>query len=291
MNKIKKLLIAGGDLRQIYCAERLKKSYDVYIIGIDKKFIPENVFIPEATASMIEEFDCVVLPVQPPDENGSIVTPLFSRELNVTELQQLLKNDAVIFSGLSSPRLSDFFPKRKIFPYMEQEELTIRNAVATAEGAVMTALQELPVTLNGTSVLIVGAGRIGASLAIILKGFGASVTAAVRNSRGAAKAELLGISHIQSDNMGGDFRLVFNTVPKLLFTKDVTEKFPKDTLFIDLASRPGGFAQDAVKALGQRFMWELGIPGKTAPVTSGEAEADTIADLLENAGERRTAYD
>ena len=46
----------------------------------------------------------------------------------------------------------------------------------------MIALSELPVTLSGLKILIVGMGRIGTALTEILKGFGADVTAAVIGS-------------------------------------------------------------------------------------------------------------
>ncbi|MBO5164175.1 MAG: dipicolinate synthase subunit A [Ruminococcus sp.] len=283
MDKRKKVLIAGGDMRQIYCGERLCREYDIYTIGIDREHFSDKLNLPEADETMAGVFDCAVLPVTPPDESGNIFTPLFSGTLNAAYVKKLLKSDAVVFTGISSRRTADFFPNHLIFSYMDREELAVKNAVPTAEGAVMLALEELPVTLNGLPVLIAGAGRIGTSLAIILKGFGADITIAVHNSKGAAKAGLLGVRSVYTEKIDGNYGLVFNTVPSVIFTEDVLEKFPENTLFIDLASRPGGFDLKSAEKTGRRVIWALGVPGKNAPKTAGTAVAETIIEMTESA--------
>lgn len=282
MDKRKKVLIAGGDMRQIYCGERLFGKYGVYTIGIEKEHFPDVLNLPEADENMSGEFSCAILPVPPPDESGNIFTPLFSGTINTAYVKKLLKSDAVVFTGINSMKMSDYFPSHRIFSYMDREELAVKNAVPTAEGAVMLALEKLPVTLNGLPVLIAGAGRIGMSLAIILKGFGADITMAVHNSKGAAKAGLLGVKSVYTEKIDGGYGLVFNTVPSVIFTEDVLAKFSEETLFIDLASRPGGFDFKSAEKMGKRVIWALGIPGKNAPKTAGAAVADTIIEIMEN---------
>ena len=145
-------------------------------------------------------------------------------------------------------------------------------------------MENLPVTLNGLPVLIVGLGRIGTALAEILKGFGADVTAAVRNAAGAAKSRILGIKSICTKDMDGSFGLVFNTVPSQIFDGARLEMFPWETLFIDLASRPGGFDMNAASIQGKKVLWALGIPGKSAPVTAGKYVGETVINILEERG-------
>lgn len=135
-----------------------------------------------------------------------------------------------------------------------------------------------------SKVLIVGLGRIGTALAEILKGFGADVTASVRNAKGAAKARILGIKSVCTSKMDTDYSLVFNTVPEMIFDNELLEKFSNDTFFIDLASKPGGIDFDSAATLGKKVVWALGIPGKTAPVTSGEFIAETVAGIIEERG-------
>lgn len=263
------ILIAGGDMRQIYCAEKLSDIYSVKVIGIDS--------VKSDLSG--DKFDCVVLPVPPLDEKGNISTPCSADTFSVSELKKFMKDDCIIFTGRPDRRLDEMFGNR-IIDYMSREDLCLKNAVPTAEGAIEIALAELPVTLSGLSVLIVGMGRIGTALAEILKGFGADITAAVRSARGAGKARVIGIKSVCMSDMGSDYGLVFNTAPELVFSREVLRKFSDDTLFIDLASRPGGFDFISASELNKKVIWALGLPGKTAPVTAGEIVAETITNIL-----------
>lgn len=267
------ILIAGGDMRQIFCADKLAEEYNVCTTGFNSDFTHESTL-------QNDFFDCLVLPVPPLDEKGNINTPCSESEISLTDLSKYLKKDCLIFTGRSDKRLDEFFPENEIIDYMNLEELTLKNAIPTAEGAVQIALDELPVTLNGLPVLIIGMGRIGTALAEILKGFGADITVSVHNAKGSAKARIHGIKSICTKDMDTKYKLVFNTVPKLIFTHELLEKFDSNTLFIDLASRPGGFDFEAAAELGKKVIWALGLPGKTAPVTAGEFVAESVSYIL-----------
>lgn len=275
-----KILVAGGDMRQIYCAVKLSSEYDTYVMGFSDDVIPEKMDVKKHADGNNVLYDCAVLPVPPLDENGMITAPFSADGISPEKIRSLLKDNAVIFVGKSDRKLEKAFEGMKITDYMEREELSLKNAIPTAEGAVGIAISELPVTLNGLKVLIVGLGRIGTALAEILKGFGADVTTAVRNAKGTAKARIIGIKSVCTDKMDTDYRLVFNTVPEMIFDRKLLEKFGSDTLFIDLASKPGGIDFDSASALGKKVVWALGIPGKTAPVTSGEFIAETVINIL-----------
>lgn len=273
---MKNILIVGGDMRQIWCAQRLTEKYRVSLKGFGAENVPDRINLSSHSGL----FDCAVLPVPPLNEKGLINTPCYSGEVSPTDVEKLLVPDAVIFAGRADSRVRQAFSGHEVLDYMEREELSLRNAVPTAEGAVQIALEELPVTLSGLKVLIVGMGRIGTALAEILKGFGADITAAVHNARGSAKAALIGVKSVCIDNMPADFGLVFNTVPAMIFGREQLSRFGEDTLFIDLASKPGGIDFTTAQELGRKVIWALGLPGKTAPVTSGEIIAETIENML-----------
>lgn len=283
-----RILIAGGDMRQIYCAEKLSEQYEIAVIGFDEKYLPEgiNSYSVENDKKLL--YDCIVLPVPSLDEKGNVNTPCFDGQLGLSDIKKIIKTDGIIFVGRKDNRLNDFFEDIKIIDYMEREDLSLKNAIPTAEGAIQLALEELPVTLNGIKALIVGLGRIGMSLAVILKGFGADVTVAVRNSKGAAKARILGVKSVCTDELDTDYELVYNTVPNLIFTRELLSKFSDKTLFVDLASKPGGIDFESATELGKRVVWALGLPGKTAPITSGYIIAETISCML---SERWINYD
>ena len=280
-----KILIAGGDTRQLFCADCLSRSYDIKLIGFDKEYSDTAAQLPFADSSDCGSFDYAVLPVPSLGQDGYIYTPCFSSQLTAETMDSFLTDDGIVYAGRADDRLRRMLPHREIYDYLTREELSLRNAVPTAEGAVQLALEELPVTLNGLKVLIVGMGRIGCALAEILKGFGAEITAAVHNPRGAAKARLHGISSVPTRRLDGSYRLIFNTVPKLIFDKELLSRFEPSALFIDLASMPGGIDLTAASELGIRAIWALGLPGKTAPVTSGEIIADTVSAMIAERGE------
>ncbi len=274
------ILIAGGDIRQIYCAKKLADIYNTGVVGFDSDFAGNDF--------SGDKCDCIVLPVPPLDEKGNINTPCSDDVITPDMLRKFMKKDCIIFTGRYDKRLNELFPYNEIINYMSREDLSLKNAVPTAEGAVQIALEELPVTLNGLAVLIVGMGRIGTALAEILKGFGADITVAVRNSKGAGKARITGVKSICTKNMhlNTNYGLVFNTAPELVFDRELLQKFSNDTLFIDLASRPGGFDFKSAVELNKKVIWALGIPGKTAPVTAGEIVAETIINILSEEGDK-----
>lgn len=279
----KNLLIAGGDLRQIYCAQRLTDDFNVFYTGFDEKYFGDiSAVLP--VSEMRGKADYAVLPVLPPDESGEISAPLFSGTVNAKDIAPLLSDNAIIFTGMDSGKVSGFFPSHEVVAYMESEELALRNAIPTAEGAIMIALEKLPVTLNGLPVLIVGLGRIGTALAYILKGFGADITAAVRNGRGAAKAEMLGIKSVCTKDIKGEYSLVYNTVPTPIFNEEILAKFPEDTLFVELASRPFGIDMESAEKIGRQVIMASGLPGKTAPVTAGRAVGEVIVRTINERG-------
>lgn len=272
-------------MRQLYCAARLSREFDTAVTGFDGQRLPDELGLRLAVESEYGVFDHAVLPVPPLNDDGSLLTPCCSRTLSPHTVEKMLAPDGVIFAGRVDERLREAFPNREICDYMLREELSLKNAIPTAEGAVQIALDELPVTMNGMKILIVGMGRIGTALTEILKGFGADITVAVRNSRGAAKARLHGVKAASLKELGGGYGLVFNTVPSLVFDRELLSRFDKNTLFIDLASKPGGIDFDAALELGIKAIWALGLPGKTAPVTAGEFIAETVMGMIGERGD------
>ncbi|MCM1472521.1 MAG: hypothetical protein NC040_00580, partial [Muribaculaceae bacterium] len=144
-----RILVAGGDMRQIYCAGKLSALYDTYVMGFSADSIPEKMNLTQVVTDKNSFYDFVVLPVPPLDENGNITAPFSDKKINPEEIRGLLKPDGIIFAGKYNKKLSDIFMNHEIIDYMECEDLSLKNAVPTAEGAIEIALNELPVTLNG----------------------------------------------------------------------------------------------------------------------------------------------
>ena len=75
-------------------------------------------------------------------------------------------------------------------------------------------------------------------------------------------------------------RQVFNTVPSIVIGKNELANARKDTLFIDLASKPGGIDFEEARLCGVDTIWSLSLPGKVAPVTAGNIIKETIINIL-----------
>lgn len=279
-----KILIAGGDKRQIYCASRLALRYSTTISGFDCKALPMHLKPLSDPSPAPGLYDYAVLPMNALNSDGSVNTP-YGCSLSAETIASAVKDNGIIFTGREDFLLRELFPEQKLVSYLTNEELLLKNAYLTAEGAVQIALEKLDTALSGLPVLIVGLGRIGTALSRILLGFSADITAAVRSPEAEAKAEMLGIRSVYTNKLSDDYALVFNTVPATVFTSENINVFNSDTLFIELASGTGGFDADSSSEIGMRLIRGNGLPGKTAPVTAGEIIADAISDIIERRGD------
>lgn len=274
--------VIGGDLRQITLAKLLENDgHTVRIFGFDK-----DIDIAGLTkGDSFENTDIIVLPL-PVSHDGILINAPFSKtEIHMKSLIESLSSKTVIFGGKVPLSLINTCKSKeiKIFDYFEREELTVANAIPTAEGAIEIALSETPYTLHKSRCLIIGYGRIGKILADRLKAFGADVTVSARKCSDFAWIEANGYKTAHSnklENKISEYQLIFNTVPSMILSKELLEKIPEDCLVIDLASKPGGVDFSLAGDLGVRVIWALSLPGKVAPITSGEIIKNAITNII-----------
>ncbi|MCL2035084.1 MAG: dipicolinate synthase [Oscillospiraceae bacterium] len=163
----------------------------------------------------------------------------------------------------------------------------IANATPTAEGAIEIALHELPVTIFGSSCIIIGYGRIAKVLARLLIAFGAKVRVAARSHSDLAWAKINGCEAVSINELSHylcDVDCLFNTVPVTILGEEKLSILPRRCLVIDLASKPGGVDFEIAKTLGIKTIWALSLPGKVAPYTAGEIILSTIMNILTERG-------
>ncbi|MDR1674802.1 MAG: dipicolinate synthase subunit DpsA [Oscillospiraceae bacterium] len=270
-------LIAGGDLRQVYLCKMLKViGFDVTVTGFDShiNFYDADVIDPRLLRT--KSFNCMILPLPVSIDGITLNTPLCKNSVSLSALTEMVKDGGIVFGGKFSPDVKDMFqmPNITVEDYLEREELNVLNAVPTAEGAIGLAIQELPVTIFGLKVLILGFGRISKVLMKILRGFGADITVAARKCSDLAWVETYGCkprritadgkvpisNYCISDFSGLDeFDLIFNTIPAQVLCRDALAKLKADALTIDLASKPG-VDFDAARELGLKVIWALSLP-------------------------------
>lgn len=148
------------------------------------------------------------------------------------------------------------------------------------------AMRETPVTLFGSTCLIVGYGRIAKVLARLLCAFGAKVRVAARRHSDLAWARIAGCEAVHMPELGDNLRdvdILFNTAPAAILGEEKLARLGRRCLIIDLASKPGGVDFEIAKTLGLKAIWALSLPGKVAPFTAGEIILSTILNIL---GER-----
>lgn len=290
MESDKIFLIIGGDLRQIYLARMLSKYYTVYAMGFTQNLIDdENVILIDNTFSQRIRADYIVLPV-PALINGSVIScPYSGKDVFLENIISFIKEDGIVFAGKTDSALTEFCDKNNftLIDYLKREELAILNAIPTAEGAIQIAFEEMATTVFNQKVLICGFGRIGKLLAIKLGALGANVTVCARKYSSLAWAQAYGFNSLHISKIKPalhDFPLIINTVPALIFDKENLEEIKSESLIIDLASKPGGVDFESAKTLGKKTIWALSLPGKVAPISSGNIIGTAILNILEERG-------
>lgn len=285
----KKFAIIGGDMRNVYLADLLKKDYQyVEIYGYEKSGKPWALktkpldFVLEGSRVVIGGIPLLA-------ENGFLNMPLAREKLCFSELLEKIPEGTHFIAGRLTETVKEQLKQKnvKCTDLLEREEMAVLNALATAEGAVGILLQEMPITLLGSRILIVGYGRIGKNLTRLLQGFGAEVWAAARKYEDIAWIEAQGLKPVpmyQLARFVSDMDAIVNTVPATIITRDILEKVRSDCFLLDLASPPGGIDFKAAEVFGLKVKWALSLPGKVAPQTAGDIIRRTVYNILEEEG-------
>ena len=233
--------------------------------------------------------DIIVFPLPLLDSKGCVNTPLSKLSLRLEDCLDYIPPEAVVLAGKVPADIREMAGNRGIMfiDYLEREEFSVLNAVPTAEGAIEIAMRELPITLSGSTCLVLGYGRIGKVLARLLCAFGADVRVAARKYGDLAWIALSGCMPVHFPDLDAhmpDADILFNTVPAMLLDEKKLALLSRNCLVIDLASKPGGVDFETAKTLGLKTIWALSLPGKVAPITAGEITLNTILNILEERG-------
>ena len=216
----------------------------------------------------------------PAEKNGY----LSGTELTMESLLRSLRCEHRIFAGNVGNDASTLAQLLglTITDYFASEELSVRNAIPTAEGAIEAAMKHTSVTLHGTPCLVLGFGRIGKVLAHDLSALGAKVSVSARKRSDLAWIDAFGYAPLHTNRLSGTlgkFRVVFNTVPHQVLDETLLAELPPDCLLIELASA-SGFDMDAVETLRLSYLKAGGLPGRVAPETAARAIKKTLCRLI-----------
>lgn len=270
--------VVGGDRRQAELAGLLETDgHTVYTYGLEQwKTVGAGTLEQTAAAEVL------VLPL--PLCKGDGVLNCEEAPLPTMELFRKLRPEQTILGGqikLAQIREASSCGLR-LRDYFRQEELTVTNAAATAEGAVQIAMEHLDQTLLGMDCLVLGFGRIGKLLSYRLHGMGAKVTATARKPEDMAWIRAYGWRALHTSGLDqrlSSFGAVFNTIPSMVLDASLLEQLPKDCLCVDLAS-VRGIDLTAAEEIGIRGVWARSLPGRLVPRTAAAAIRDTIYYMI-----------
>lgn len=185
-------------------------------------------------------------------------------------LAQLPRDVTICGGNLDHPALEGF----RCIDFLRDPQYLAENAYITAECAVEIALSYLPMTLRRCPVLVIGWGRIGKCLGQIFSALGADLTVAARKASDRAVCCALGYGAEDTASLADQlhrYRLIINTVPQKILSRQEIAGCHPDCVKIDLASRTGMEGDSVIVARG--------LPGIHMPESSGRLIAETFVRL------------
>ncbi len=242
----------------------------------------EGIRVCDHVDEALSAADFVLFPVPMSRDKKTLWAPSLACDLEIEEILDKAPSHARMFgantSGFSDARLSD---------YGERADFAQENAVPTAEGALLLAMQKMSCTVNGARVGVIGFGRVGKATAALFRAAGARVTIFARRSEVCALASMLGYCSAPLEELctrAEDFGCLVNTVPSPVIGCDTLCAMRRDALVLELASEPYGVDFEAARTFGVRTVLARGLPGKYSPETAGRIIAKTVLTMLCEAG-------
>lgn len=281
MNKTDKLLIIGGDSRQLYMADYLESlGFKISIYGLpDSK--RKNEF---DLKSAIEECDGIIFPL-PISKDGKYPSTVVPIKETLDEMLPFITAEKPVFGGMINRGIKSKFEKRniKIYDYFEREDVTVMNTIPTAQGILKTLIDNIEYTIHSSKCAVFGFGRVARVTADVLKSVGANVTVCARKNGDLASANVLGMESCKISEfykIAHEFNIIINTVPSVVIDRKILKNVRPDCLIIDVASAPFGTDFAAAYELGLNAMQCSSLPGKVAPKTAGKIIADGILNII-----------
>lgn len=290
MLKHTKITFLGGDARSLAMAQRVVSlGGEVTAYAMGEMTAQTGITAAPTLDAALVHARAVVLPM--PAFDGQLCVPCpYAKEQHLPNAAALLScigSSIPVFGGRVSPAVFALASELavNISDYSVSDEVLIRNAVPTAEGAIGLAMQALDVTLHGARVAVLGFGRIGFALATRLHALGAHVTVAARKARDLARIDGIfcrahqlcneyAVRHLLEDG----YDVIFNTVPYRLISNDALSRIPSHTVLIELASAPGGW--DASAHANCTVIYAPGLPARCAPRTAGNIMGDALIKMI-----------
>ena len=276
--------IIGGDMRNVKLSELLSEDgHEVHTFALDN-----TGKISQRCSDLREAFalsDIAVGPMPFTSGDGTYLNaPFHPEKIEIAKIADVIRESGfggLLIGGRVPLALSGVGAVSA--DLLQRDDLAVLNSVPTAEGALQIAMEELPYTIRGLRTVVCGMGRVGSTLARLMQRVGADITVAARSSREFAICEAEGLqsctySHLR--RILPEALLVYNTVPALIFGRELLDCMTREALLIYLASMPGGTDFEYAAKRRIRTIHALSLPGKVAPAGAAQIIQKVIYNIL-----------
>lgn len=288
--------VIGGDARQIEVARALSVLYKrVKVFCHWSANLPDSAdLVPDLTQALTDT-QIIVLPISGMNDAGMVRSYQADQMIDFGSSFSVINKGALLVAGQLTEKWLKLSKEMgiSVIQYADDDEIAVLNSIPTAEGALQIAMEELPITIHGSSVIVCGFGRVGITTARVFKSLGARVIVSARRQALLARAFEMGcdtVLHGDLPEVLESADIIINTIPTMVLGEKELAKVSPEALIIDLASPPGGTDFEAAKSLKLKAILAPGLPGKVAPKTAGKILAmaipKMIADFL-NGGDRK----
>lgn len=271
---MKNYLFVGGDERQKFAAEYIKKQVNTVSFAYTFEELKKE--IPQA--------DIIVLPLPVTRDGKHINSDPKNGLISIEELIFLLKDGMTVMAGMINSDTAQRIVCKgvSLYDYYKSEVLTILNSVSTAEGVIYELIGNSKINLQGSKSLVTGYGKASSAICKLLYSLGSEVVVSARSERDrivAAAHNCKAIPLYDTNENSDDLDFVINTVPALVIDEKVICRLKKDCFILDVASAPYGTDFEAAEKYGITAKKAPSLPGRISPRSAGEAIAKTILGI------------
>ena len=259
--------IIANSKRHDFLANMLGKDGHQVIHHTTLKDIPDRIF-----------GQLIILPIPTTRPDGSLNIDGNTSGIKADEIVSRTDENATIIGCNYATDMRHFIDINTFEPFC------FMNAVPSAEGAILTAMQNCNTTLYQSKCLVIGYGRIGKLIADRMSAFCADTSITARNPKDIYLARSLGHSVLKYENLADSiyqFDIIFQTVPKLILDRHILSKTKNDCVIIELASKGVGTDLDFAKDSGLNVIYAPAIPEKYSPISAGKIFYDSVINILD----------